>query len=144
MNQLIFLNYLATPTPPSLLPEGGFVDVGETVEDAVAREVKEETHLIVGGKGRTGAVIEQFRVYSDPSRDDRRHTVSVVCRCLVPAEKNAHDEIEEAKGSFLSFLKKGDDAKQVELIRLDKVLALDLAFDHRQVHNGCHVYGFHF
>ena len=50
---------------------GGFVDVGESVEEAIVREVKEETNLSLDK-------LEQFRVYSDPSRDKRRHTVSVV------------------------------------------------------------------
>ncbi len=58
--------------PPSgwALP-GGFVDVGETVEQAAVREAEEETGLEV-------ELVRQFHVYSDPRRDDRGHTVSVV------------------------------------------------------------------
>ena len=48
---------------------GGFVEIGETVEAAARREVKEETHLDV-------VHMEQLAVYSDPNRDKRRHTVS--------------------------------------------------------------------
>lgn len=50
---------------------GGFVDVGETVEEAALRETKEETNLDV-------ELVRQFHVYSNPNRDTRGHSVSVV------------------------------------------------------------------
>lgn len=50
---------------------GGFVDEGETVEHAAIREAKEETSLDV-------TLTSQFAVYSDPRRDPRQHTLSVV------------------------------------------------------------------
>ena len=49
---------------------GGFVEIGETVEAACAREAREETGLDVGPLRLIG-------VYSDPSRDARGHTVSI-------------------------------------------------------------------
>lgn len=49
---------------------GGFVDVGETVEDAVIREVKEETNLDLRR-------IRFLDIYDDPKRDERGHVVSV-------------------------------------------------------------------
>jgi len=57
--------------PPGWALPGGFVDVGESVEQAAVREAREETSLDV-------RLIEQFHVYSKPERDPRFHTVSVV------------------------------------------------------------------
>ena len=90
---------------------GGFVNVGETVEGAATREVKEETNLEVDS-------LEQFHLYSDPTRDERRHTASAVFRCLV---------------SSVAQLKAKDDARSAKAWRLDELLALELAFDHRQI-----------
>lgn len=50
---------------------GGFVEYGETVEQAAVREAREETGLDVD-------LVRQLHVYSDPARDPRSHTVSVV------------------------------------------------------------------
>ena len=57
--------------PLGLALPGGFVDIGECVEDALVREMKEETNLDVNIQRILG-------VYSDPSRDPRFHTASVV------------------------------------------------------------------
>ena len=54
---------------------GGFVEYGETVEEAARREAKEETALDLED-------LRQFHTYSDPSRDPRGHTVSVVFTAL--------------------------------------------------------------
>ncbi|MBT0652846.1 NUDIX domain-containing protein [Geomobilimonas luticola] len=50
---------------------GGFVDYGETLEDAAIREAREETSLEIGSLRLVGC-------YSDPSRDARMHTISTV------------------------------------------------------------------
>lgn len=87
---------------------GGFVEYGEMVENAVLREVKEETGLDV-------EIIKLFNVYSDPKRDPRGHTISIVYYCKI-------------KGGFL---KGGDDAKEARWINF--VQDLNLAFDHNKI-----------
>jgi len=67
--QLVFIT--RKNPPQGLALPGGFVDEGEFVADAAVREAKEETGLDV-------ELVELFHVYSDPSRDPRHHTASVV------------------------------------------------------------------
>ena len=50
---------------------GGFIDYGESAEDAARREAKEETGLDV-------ELLAQLYTYSDPARDPRGHTITVV------------------------------------------------------------------
>ncbi len=57
--------------PPGWALPGGFVEGGETVEAAAVREAREETGLEV-------SLTDLLHVYSDPRRDPRRHTASVV------------------------------------------------------------------
>ncbi len=83
---------------------GGFVDVGETVEQAAVREMDEETGLKV-------KLVRLLGVYSDPTRDPRGHTVSAVF-------------VGEARGTP----KAADDARNVACFAADAVPPL--AFDH--------------
>jgi ADP-ribose pyrophosphatase YjhB (NUDIX family) len=87
---------------------GGFVDYGESLEKAAIREAKEETSLDV-------RLISQLGAYSDPERDPRHHTISVVF-------------IAEADGT----LKAADDALNAKIFTLD-TLPENLAFDHRKI-----------
>ena len=85
---------------------GGFVEYGEKVEDAIIREVKEETGLITKIK-------EIFGIYSDPNRDPRGHTVTIVFLLnIITGKLNAED-----------------DADSVKFFNLNKLP--DLSFDHR-------------
>lgn len=86
---------------------GGFVDYGESVEEAVKREVKEET-------GLEFIDIRQFKVYSQPGRDPRFHTVSVVFL-----------------GKGRGILKASSDAQDCKVFSLDNLPSL--AFDHRRI-----------
>jgi len=91
---------------------GGFVDVGETVEDACVREALEETNINVKIKKLIG-------VYSDPDRDPRGHTVTIayLCEPLTNKEKP----------------KAQDDAAALKIVPLSKVPSLKLAFDHMEI-----------
>jgi len=93
-------------TPLGLALPGGFVDVGESVENAVVREMKEEISLDVEIK-------ELFGVYSDPSRDERFHTASVVYVC-------------KAYGTPVG----ADDAKEASIVKLEELELDKLVFDH--------------
>ncbi len=86
---------------------GGFVDYGESYEDAAKREALEETGLVVSN-------LQQFHTYSDPGRDTRFHTASTVF-------------IGQAEGE----LKAGDDAARAELF--DQHNLPPLAFDHHRI-----------
>lgn len=64
---------------------GGFVDYGESVETAAVREAHEELGLDI-------KLIEQFHVYSDPDRDRRKHTLSIVFLATAAGEPTAGDD----------------------------------------------------
>lgn len=88
---------------------GGFVDYGESLEQAVVREAKEETGLDIED-------IKQFHTYSDPGRDPRFHTIGTIFTA-------------KAKG----LPKAGDDAAEIKLAGLGEIEKIELTFDHKQI-----------
>ena len=76
---------------------GGFVDEGETVEHAAVREALEETGLRI-------ALTELLYVYSNPARDVRQHTMSVVFTSTAEGEPVGGDDAAEAKVFALDAL----------------------------------------
>lgn len=87
---------------------GGFVDYGESLESAAVREALEETSLDVTLTGQLGA-------YSDPSRDPRHHTITVVFTARAPGTPEG-----------------ADDAAEARVFTLD-ALPENLAFDHHRI-----------
>jgi 8-oxo-dGTP diphosphatase len=87
---------------------GGFVDEGEPAWRAAIREAREETSLEV-------ELVEQFFCYSDPARDPRKHTLSVVFIARASSAPRA-----------------ADDAARAKIFRREQ-LPSPLAFDHAQI-----------
>ena len=102
-----FRGYMAIP--------GGFVNEGETVEDAQKCEVREETSLDI-------ELVDILGVYSDPKRDPRGHIMSTVFIAYVPVNRN---KSVEALGP--------DDASELEWIDLEAIPNEKFAFDHKRI-----------
>lgn len=94
--------------PPGWAIPGGFVEYGESLEEAALREIKEETGLEV-------AELEQFHAYSAPGRDPRFHTVTLVFT-----------------GRGVGTPQAADDAAETGVFD-EKNLPAEIAFDHRRV-----------
>ncbi|WP_148883472.1 NUDIX domain-containing protein [Thermococcus aciditolerans] len=108
-NGVVLIKRKHEPFKDSFALPGGFVEYGETVEEAALREAREETGLDV-------RLIKLVGVYSDPNRDPRGHTVTTAFLAIGTGK-----------------LKAGDDAKEVHVVPVDEALKLPLAFDHAKI-----------
>lgn len=89
---------------------GGFVELGETVEQAAVREAEEETGLEVELEGILG-------VYSDPERDPRGHIISIV---FFGSKKDGKE-------------KAGKEIQDIKWTNFNKTEGIDFAFDHATI-----------
>jgi len=88
---------------------GGFVDYGETLEEAAIREAKEETNLDI-------ELLYLLGCYSDPKRDPRFHTITTVFVARGSGEPRAQD-----------------DAKDLALFNIKDIPWKELVFDHGKI-----------
>lgn len=107
-DKLVLIRRKFYPYEGKLALPGGMVEYDERVEDAVRREMKEETGLDV-------EIVKLLGVYSEPGRDPRGHVVSTAF------------VLKRVGGE----LRSGDDAKAIELVDIDEIP--DLAFDHNEI-----------
>ena len=99
---------------------GGFVNPDETLEQAAARELAEETNI------QSGQVdLRQVHAFSDPRRDPRTRIIT----CLFVAIVDETGLLDAGAPSYQA----GDDAADARLFTLDEVFDLELAGDHRQI-----------
>ncbi|GAG99786.1 unnamed protein product, partial [marine sediment metagenome] len=91
---------------------GGFIKYNENPEQAIIREVREETNLVV-------KIISKIGTYDQKGRDPRGKIVSTAFKCRLVKD--------------LSMLREGDDAAKVKIVPIDQLKNLELAFDHSQI-----------
>ena len=111
-DKIVLIRRKNPPYQGELALPGGFVDIGETVENACIREAREETNLNV-------QINKLIGVFSDPKRDPRGHTVTIAFLC---------EPVDE-----LSNPKAQDDAASLDIVPLSKVSSLTIAFDHMDI-----------
>jgi 8-oxo-dGTP diphosphatase len=90
---------------------GGFIGIDEDLDDAVARELFEET-------GLSGIKLEQMHTFGKPGRDPRGRQITVVYMGIIT--------------DGLDRIKAGDDARLAQWFDIN-ALPPDMAFDHDHV-----------
>ncbi len=109
-SKVLMIRRKKDPFKGQLALPGGFVNEGETVEDAMKREAVEETSFEV-------EPFDILGVYSDPKRDPRKHVMTVVFVGIIVG------------GSA----KAGDDAASIEWSEPGEVEKQQIAFDHATI-----------
>jgi len=110
--QVLLVNRGREPYKDKWAVPGGFVEIDEELEDAVARELQEET-------GLTGVQLEQMRAFGRCGRDPRGRQISITFIGLATEEQQ-------------SMIKAGDDAAKAQWFDI-KTIPEDLAFDHDEM-----------
>ena len=106
---------------------GGFVEMEESLEDAAARELKEET-------GLEHIYLEQLYTFGDVHRDKRTRVISVAYLALVPANTLHYAAGDDAQDACMFEIERSD--RGLILHAMDRELTLteaDLAFDHKDI-----------
>jgi 8-oxo-dGTP diphosphatase len=113
-SQVMLIKRKKDPYKEKMVFPGGFVNEGETVEDAAIREVKEETSLDIELDNILG-------VYSDPSRDPRGHIMSTVFVGRISDKSNNKEPMA------------GDDASAIKWVDLATIEEVSFGFDHKKI-----------
>ncbi len=109
-SKVLMIRRRKDPFKDRLALPGGFVNEGETAEDAMRREAIEETSLEV-------EPVDILGVYSDPRRDPRKHILTVVFIGIIVGGTE----------------KAGDDAASIEWVKIPDIQPQQIAFDHAQI-----------
>ena len=113
-SQILLVKRKKEPFKGYLVLPGGFVNEGERVEDAVKREIKEETSLDI-------ELIDILGVYSEPERDPRGHIMSTVFIGKISKSSDKADAMAQ------------DDAAAIEWLNFEAVDNTRIGFDHKKI-----------
>ena len=109
--RLLLVNRKIEPYKGQWALPGGFVEIDEELEDAVARELAEETGLV-------GVALEQMRAFGTVGRDPRGRQITIVFMGIADEQQ--------------ASVKAGDDAAEAQWFGIQN-LPEDMAFDHEHV-----------
>lgn len=90
---------------------GGFIEEGEKPQQALLRGVKEETNLVV-------KIVEKIGIFNEEGRNPRGNIHTTAYKCITNNTSN---------------MRSGDDSKEVELIPIERLKDMELAFDHKKI-----------
>src|SRR5262249_36665381 len=106
---VLLIRRLTDPFRGSFALPGGFVLEKESLDDAAARELREET-------GVNQVFLEQLYTFGAPDRDPRGRVITAAYYALIPSTKSLHA---------------GSDAEAAKWFDVEKLP--DLAFDHMEI-----------